>query len=363
MTEPLEAVEHAPSAFVSYAHDDQEFVLALIDCLHGEGLGVRYDRMLMRVGDSLIGRISEAIVADPFLVAVISPNSVKSEWCRKELSIAMTKGIKDKSVTVLPVKHGDPEIPPMLTDIYYADADRYDIATVAKELADSMRRHLAGDSVPAPRAPTEQGDATGGTVTVNTTDRASVLDHLDEVAKAAFGVFEQWGRLWGGGGNVQDIANAQRPLKWALGKLPDEVRVGLPSVADLADAGVEYFERDRFEQVEADLLDELHSVRRQVDQGLDVTKRWTLSADLGAFNVNRDGKARLWEIQRGDEKRRIQFFISGTVLESADEHLPSEVAEAKKSEGRSAVMSVLAMDDPPENVVALSTGISFTLPD
>lgn len=363
MTETFEAVENAPSAFVSYAHEDQEFVAALINALHGEGLGVRYDKILMRVGDSLIGRISEAIVSDAFLVAVISPNSVKSEWCKKELAIAMTKGIKSKRVTVLPVKYRDPEMPPMLIDIYHADADRYDIPAVAKELADSMRRHLSGDDG-APSPSTDQDEATGGAVTGNTTDRASILDHLDEVATAVFEVFELWTRVWSSQGNIYEIANVQRPLKWALGKLPDEVKIGLPSVIALSEAEVEYFaEHGNFERGEDDLFDELHSVRRQVDQGLDVTGRWMLSGDLGSFAVNRDGNARLWEIRRGDETRRIQFFISGTVLSTDDEHLPPEVAEAKISEGRSAVMSVLAMENPPENVVALSTGISFTLPD
>jgi hypothetical protein len=44
-----------PSVFVSYAHEDQEFVLALIAELEAQGLDARYDQVLLGVGDSLIG--------------------------------------------------------------------------------------------------------------------------------------------------------------------------------------------------------------------------------------------------------------------------------------------------------------------
>jgi TIR domain len=42
------------SAFVSYAHEDQEFVLALVERLQAQGLEIRYDRVVLQIGDSLI---------------------------------------------------------------------------------------------------------------------------------------------------------------------------------------------------------------------------------------------------------------------------------------------------------------------
>jgi hypothetical protein len=360
VTELLDAVESAPSAFVSYAHEDQEFVLALIERLHGEGLGVRYDRVVLRIGDSLIERISTAIFADSFLIAVVSPDSVNSGWCQKELSIAMTQGVNNKRVKVLPVKRRNAEMPPMLSDIYYADADTKNIETVAQELAQSIRDHVAG----ATEAEPEQIEPTGGVVS-EPQDRASVLSQIDTVATRVLNVIAEWRALWKGDGNLSDIEDAQGHLRWALDVLPDGVTEGLPAVVEFADADAKYFasEDQDLRTVEDGLREEMRSVYRQVEQGLPVTKRWTLGSDLGSIPVRRDGKARLWEIRRGDETRRIQFFVSGTVLESSDEGLPPEVAEAKRTEGRSAVMSVLAMENPPEDVVALSTGISFTLPD
>jgi hypothetical protein len=63
------------SAFISYAHDDQEFVLTLVERLNEEeGLDIRYDQVVLHIGDSLIRAISREIGEGDFLIAVVSPN-------------------------------------------------------------------------------------------------------------------------------------------------------------------------------------------------------------------------------------------------------------------------------------------------
>jgi hypothetical protein len=108
----------------------------------------------------------------------------------------------------------------------------------------------------------------------------------------------------------------------------------------------------------------LHSVRTQVAQGLPVTRRWTIVADTGEkIPVRRDAVSYLWPIRRGDEERQIQVYISRTALISDDEHLPGEVAQAKATDGRSVVATLVALEDPPEEVMVTTAGISLTLPD
>ena len=99
------------SAFISYAHEEQEFVLALSHELTELGLDVRFDQVVLRVGDSLLETISTEIVNGDFLVAVISPDSVESSWCRLELEIAMTDGINSQRVKVLPVRWRQADCP------------------------------------------------------------------------------------------------------------------------------------------------------------------------------------------------------------------------------------------------------------
>lgn len=74
-----------PSAFISYAHEDQEFVLALAEHLRAqEDLVIRYDQVALNIGDSLIRVISREIAERDFLIAVVSPDSIQSEWCQTE---------------------------------------------------------------------------------------------------------------------------------------------------------------------------------------------------------------------------------------------------------------------------------------
>jgi TIR domain len=149
------------SAFVSYAHEDEAFVLALVERLQAQGLDIRYDRVVLQIGDSLIGVISREISDGDFLIAVVSPDSVESDWCRKELALAETQGINERRVKVLPVRFRGSEMPPMLQDTVWADADRDDVETVARRLAAAIRAHLEGREADAAREANEATDAQG----------------------------------------------------------------------------------------------------------------------------------------------------------------------------------------------------------
>lgn len=94
----VEPCPEAPSAFVSYAHEDEMFVTELVEELAQHGFRILIDRIVLNVGDSLIARISEAIGEGDFLIGIISPSSVASPWCQKELRLAATQGIKGNRV-------------------------------------------------------------------------------------------------------------------------------------------------------------------------------------------------------------------------------------------------------------------------
>jgi hypothetical protein len=48
-------------------------MLALVEHLQGQGLDIRYDQVVLNIGDSLIQKISHEIADGDFLVAVVSP--------------------------------------------------------------------------------------------------------------------------------------------------------------------------------------------------------------------------------------------------------------------------------------------------
>jgi hypothetical protein len=351
------------SAFVSYAHEDQELVLALVEHLQEQGLDIRYDRVALHIGDSLIRAISQEIRDGDFLVAIISPDSIESEWCQKELALAMTQGVNVKRVKVLPVRFRGVEMPPMLEDTFWADADVDDVETLARRLTAAIQAHLEGRDSDAARAAAEAEEAGGEPTHAETAGDVGV-GAIEEVAERVWDVFEAWAGVWRGG-NVADLEDPQRRLRWALDKLSERVRAGLPLVTQLAEVDWDaFFGVTERADAERDIREELQSVRTQVAQGLPVTRRWTMVAETGEeIPVRRDAVSYLWPIRRGDEERQIQVFISRTALMSDDEHLPREVARAKETNGRSVVATLLALDEPPGQLSVTTAGISLTLPD
>lgn len=110
-----------PSAFISYSSRDRDWVERLAKDLRAKNLGVWFDKWEIRVGDSLIEKIGKGIRQNDFLIVVLSPNSVDSEWVKKELNEAMQREIREKRVVVLPVLMERCTLPPFLTDKKYAD--------------------------------------------------------------------------------------------------------------------------------------------------------------------------------------------------------------------------------------------------
>jgi len=110
-----------PHVFLSHSHKDKRFVRSLARKLEDYGIVVWLDEGELRVGDSLIERISSVIHETPLLLAILSRTSVKSNWVKEELHLAMTRQIKRSRVTVLPLIKEECPIPKFLAGRLYAD--------------------------------------------------------------------------------------------------------------------------------------------------------------------------------------------------------------------------------------------------
>lgn len=146
-----EPPEDAPSAFISYAHEDKDLVHALADALRARGCRIWIDEEGMRVGDVLIERIAEAIDSVEFLLAIVSEASVKSSWCRRELSIAIDGALKTAHVKVLPVRVGSVDLPPTLVGTFSPRVDPSDVEAMADRLIADMESHRKDRSGAGPR--------------------------------------------------------------------------------------------------------------------------------------------------------------------------------------------------------------------
>lgn len=109
------------SVFLSHSWQDKFFARKLAEVLESRGVNVWIDEAELRVGDSLLQRISEAIGKTDYFAVVLSHNSVSSSWIQKELQIAMTKEIDGRMIRVLPILLEKCEIPPFLKDKLYAN--------------------------------------------------------------------------------------------------------------------------------------------------------------------------------------------------------------------------------------------------
>lgn len=109
------------SIFLCHNSQDKYFVRKLKEDFKKDGINVWFDEDEMKVGDSLIEKISEGISRMEYLGAILSKNSVESVWVKKEIAIAMTEEIKGQRVKVLPILFEDCNIPPFLRDKIYAD--------------------------------------------------------------------------------------------------------------------------------------------------------------------------------------------------------------------------------------------------
>ena len=110
----------AGPVFISYNHADEEFARWLAAELGEDvaassnarsSLRIAVRLWEMRVGDSLRRKVERGIDTSAYLMVVLSPDSVKSEWVATELDAGFVKELEARRVILLPVLPRDCELP------------------------------------------------------------------------------------------------------------------------------------------------------------------------------------------------------------------------------------------------------------
>lgn len=107
--------------FISYSRTDKDFVDRLATQLVIQKVHVWLDKWELHAGDSLITKIQDAITGASALLVVLSKASVKSDWCKKELSAGLMRELEEKRVIVVPILLEDCTVPTFLKEKLYAD--------------------------------------------------------------------------------------------------------------------------------------------------------------------------------------------------------------------------------------------------
>ena len=90
--------------FISYSRKDSDFVRKLAGDLEKAGYDVWWDLTDLRGGDDWVRVIPEAIHASQFVLVVLTPNSIESEWVEKEYTQALSLRKKIIPILLVPSK-------------------------------------------------------------------------------------------------------------------------------------------------------------------------------------------------------------------------------------------------------------------
>ncbi|MGB7989042.1 MAG: toll/interleukin-1 receptor domain-containing protein [Candidatus Methylophosphatis roskildensis] len=110
--------------FICHASEDKSVVREIAANLRADGMAIWLDEIEIQVGDSIVQKVSEGLEGASHLIIVLSRNSVAKPWVGRELSYSLMRQLRDRSITILPVRLDDSDPPPLLSDIKYADCRR-----------------------------------------------------------------------------------------------------------------------------------------------------------------------------------------------------------------------------------------------
>lgn len=107
--------------FISYSSKDIEFANRLASDLKELWHKPWLDEWEINIGEGITSRIKHGISEADYMIVILSPHSVKSDWVRKELKAMHRKEIKQEKSMILPVLIDDCKIPSFLKDKKYVD--------------------------------------------------------------------------------------------------------------------------------------------------------------------------------------------------------------------------------------------------
>ena len=100
--------------FLSYAHPDRAVAEEIARALQVSNFQVWFDSWELQAGDSIATRVREGVSASDFLVVLLSPDSANSRWVREELTLALSKELRQRGISVVPTILRDCDVPQAL---------------------------------------------------------------------------------------------------------------------------------------------------------------------------------------------------------------------------------------------------------
>ena len=128
-------------AFISYGHQDADWVQTLADNLHRQGLDVFLDRWEIAPGDILVHELERGLLGSYNGVLMVSPASVARPWVQQEYAVMVDRAIAGKQ-RLVPVLLGEVDVPPFAAARLWVDfrgADGPEYERRVRQLADALK--------------------------------------------------------------------------------------------------------------------------------------------------------------------------------------------------------------------------------
>ncbi len=97
--------------FISYAHEDADWVRALAERLERGGVRVYFDEWDLMPGTVAVHELDEAIRRSGSAIQVLSPVALAKPWVREEYAALLQQSV-ERGLRFIPIIYGEVEIPP-----------------------------------------------------------------------------------------------------------------------------------------------------------------------------------------------------------------------------------------------------------
>ncbi|HLM56325.1 MAG TPA: toll/interleukin-1 receptor domain-containing protein [Pyrinomonadaceae bacterium] len=128
--------------FVSYSHKDVPFVRRLVNALEARGIKAWYDSEVLRVGESFMRQIGDALEQSRYFLLVISPDYLAGQWTSFELGVALgaasTRG--ERIIPILVRKSDLSALPNSVRKHRFLDATLASAEQIAAEVAEVVKQ-------------------------------------------------------------------------------------------------------------------------------------------------------------------------------------------------------------------------------
>ncbi|MGK5551457.1 toll/interleukin-1 receptor domain-containing protein [Actinomadura kijaniata] len=107
--------------FISYSHNDADWVRSFAERLKNDGIDVAYDELFLLPGDPLVHKIEQTVRDSTHGLLVYSPAAAASRWVGEEYQAMLGQAIDDPDRRLIPVLVKDVELPLFARNRYYLD--------------------------------------------------------------------------------------------------------------------------------------------------------------------------------------------------------------------------------------------------